>query len=303
MIYCGVDGGGTKTKLILSEDDKIIKTVTTTGSSIDTVSIEETKKVIELALEEIYNKFDLPKVDSIYVGVGGIISDEQIEKVNTVIKTIPYITDKTIVNSGNDMTNAYYSACSGRNNITLIIGTGSVAYGRDEENNEYRASGIGYTEGDFGSGYDMGKRGLSMMSRAFDGRIKHSELTIFLLKKFNIQSYADIVSFFQKNSNDRTFVASIAKIVVQFAEHNDKYALKIIDECTEEILNAIIAVNKKINLKNREIGVIGGLGNSQLYFKMLKSKIKKYDSRFNIHGAELSAEVASLEIAKKQMMY
>ncbi len=301
MIYCGVDGGGTKTKIVIAEEDRIITTITSTASSIDTVSIKDTKKVIEEALDEVYSKYKLPKIDSIFLGLGGIVSENDINEVKNVIKTITHLKEKAIIKCDNDMKNAYYASCSGRNNITLIIGTGSVAFGIDENNNQHRASGINFLEGDFGSGADMGKRALTKMSKAFDGRLEHTPLTLALLKKFKIKTFGDIVNFFVEQVIDRKFLASIAKLVMDFAKEGDKNAIAILDEATEEILQSIIAVDSKINLINREIGIIGGLGNNELYFKTLKNKVLNYDGRFRIHSAEMSAEVASLEMAKEQI--
>lgn len=300
MIYCGVDGGGTKTKIAIAKDDEILDVINCGPSSIDTVSLLEMKNTIENALSEFYKKHDIAKIDSIYLGLGGIATQENISDVNSLIRQIEFINTDAIVNSGNDITNAYYCSCSGRNNITLIIGTGSVAYGIDECGVFHRTSGISFKEGDFGSGYDLGVRALKYMSYALDKRIEGSAFTKYLLDKFSIESISSLINFYEQHCLDRTHIASLAKDVIKFYKSGDVYARKILDEATDEIMLMIKGVDSQINLQNREIGIIGGLGNCNEYFDLLKSKIMHYDNRFNVHANELPAELGSLFIAREK---
>ena len=301
MIYCGIDGGGTKTRVIVTDGDIIIADVLRGPSSIDTVPLEETIRVINSALEYIYNNHDIPLIDSIFVGLGGIASNKQIEVVNNLVSKLSFIKENGVVNSGNDMTNAYLASCSGRNNITVIIGTGAVAFGVDEKGKSHRTNGIHYLEGDFGSGYDIGVRALKKLSLSFDKRIEQSPLTKYLTNKFNIITLSDLIKFMNKYKNDRTFIASIAKIVVEFAIKDDAYAVEIINEAADEILLSIIGVDKSIVLKNREIGIVGNLGKTAIYFNLIKRKIIKYDSSFNIHISNLDPVFGSLVEAKRQI--
>ena len=133
-----------------------------------------------------------------------------------------------------------------------------------------------------------------------NSRIDHTDFTLHLLNTFNIQTYSDIVKFFDEYRNDRTYIAQISKIVTNYAAKNDRYALEILDQATDEMLISIIGVDKNINLKNREVGVVGSLGNSGQYFSLLKEKISKYDKNIYIHSSELDPVNGSLLEAKRQ---
>jgi len=139
------------------------------------------------------------------------------------------------------------------------------------------------------------------MSLAFDSRIKHTLMTIHLLDKYKIQTFSELVRFFDYYKSNRTFVAQISKIVTQFAAKKDEYAIEILNQATDEILLSIIGVDKKIKLNNREIGVVGSLGNSKEYFEMLREKVESYDKNINIHASELEPVEGSLIEAKQQM--
>lgn len=302
MIYCGIDGGGTKTKIVISKDNLIIGKAISGPSSIDTVSLEVSSQNIESGIREIYQKnLNLEHIDSIYAGLGGIASKKDIENVNQFLQMLPYIKKNAKINSGNDITNAFASSCSGRPNITVIIGTGIAAYGTDEEGNSHRASGIHPLEGDFGSGYDIGSRILKRMSTAFDGRIEHTKITKFLLKNNNINSFSDIVTFFSTYKTNRTFVAAMAKTVVEYAIKGDPLAIEVLMEGADEIAISVIAVDKKIKLQNHEIGIVGSLGSADIYFNYIVEAIRQYDSSYIVHRSELDPVEGSLLLSKKQL--
>lgn len=300
MIYCGVDGGGTKTKIIISDENDVLMEVTTGPSSIDTVPFKETIENIKTGLLEIYDKLDIPKIDSIFLGIGGISSDEDSERLNREISQLSFIKENAIVQSKNDIHNAYSASCSGRNNITVIVGTGAVAFGIDEDGKSHRTNGIHFLEGDFGSAYDVGIRALKKMSCAYDGRIPHSKLTRNLLGVFEIQDIKGLIKFYETYKLNRTFIAQIAKIVTSFAREKDKYALEILDEATTELVQSIIGVYNRIQLNNLEVGVVGSLGNSEEFFLRLKKKILQFNDGFNVHSSELDPVRGSLIEAKKQ---
>ena len=298
MIFCGVDGGGTKTKIILSKNDEILDQIIVGPSSIDTVSIDEMYTIVNDGLGELVQRNNNILIDSIFLGLGGIASEEHVMLVNMKIKESKHLSKNCKVDSSNDIQNAYMVSCDGRNNITLIIGTGAVAYGIDEQGKKHRTNGIHFKEGDFGSGYDIGVRILTRMSKAFDGRIKHTEITKHLISKFSINTFIDLVVFFDKYKHNRTFVANLARTIVEFANKNDEYALAVLEEGAKEIALSVIGVDCKINLKNREVGIIGGLGSATIYFDMIEKYIKEYDLRIWVHTSKRDPVEGSLQLAK-----
>lgn len=301
MIYCGVDGGGTKTKVAIFSDDKFIGEMVTERSSIDTIPLSEGIINIKNAITKIYKEYNVSdKIDSIFLGLGGIANAEHIANVNEAARSIKELKTNALINSGNDIMNAFRASCSGRNNITLIIGTGSVGYGIDENGNSHRAGGIHFLEGDLGSSYDVGLRLLNTLAQVFDNRAEGSKLTNHYLKKLEIDSVSDLVDIYVKHKNERTYIASFARDITKYALQGDVIANKILEDAAHEILKHIIAVDKKITLKNREIGIVGSLGNAEPYKSIIKAKIKTYDEKFKVHECELDPVIGSILEAKIQ---
>ncbi|KFZ25784.1 MAG: BadF/BadG/BcrA/BcrD ATPase family protein [Candidatus Izimaplasma bacterium HR2] len=304
MYICGIDGGGTKTRIVISKlNGKIIDSIIVERSSVDTVSFEESVRNISYGIKMLMIRNNLQnKIISIFAGLGGISSLEDIEKINLLLKENIYVSSDVVINSVNDVEIAWYSGCNGRPSITLIVGTGSVAYGVDELGNTFRAGGISFLEGDYGSSYDLGLRSLKYLAKTFDKRIESSKFTEFLMKEFNILSLKDLITVFEENVPNRTQLADYAKLVTKWAIKGDEIALRIVDEGTDELLNMIKAVDKNIKLCNKEISIIGSLGNfNSPYKNELIRKIKEYNSKFVIHENDIEPSYGAVELAMKQI--
>ena len=189
MIYIGVDGGGTKTKVYLYEDNQFVSESTVGPSSINRANIQSSLANIKEGINQCYelSNVTLP-IDSIFLGLTGNPTRENTAHFKKEF-THEKINNNTLVIIDNDMSNAFEAASNGRPSIALIIGTGSVGFGRDEDNNSHRVSGVHYFEGDYGSGYNIGLQSLKAMSKAFDGRLIHTPFTLFIQKKYSFSSY------------------------------------------------------------------------------------------------------------------
>lgn len=76
MYICGIDGGGTKTKIILADlTGKVIGSTVVWPSSIDTVTFDEAIGSVSLGIETIMLQNKLSgEIVSIFAGLGGIPS-------------------------------------------------------------------------------------------------------------------------------------------------------------------------------------------------------------------------------------
>src|SRR5690554_871921 len=207
MYVLGIDGGGTKTAVaVLDLNGNLISTSISGPSSIDTVSIEETKRNIKKAVKNIIgNKKSVFK--SVFAGIGGITSSKQEKVVEDLIRQYDFIDNDTIIVAKNDVNNALAGGLVTRPGIAIIIGTGSVAVGVDEEENSWRCGGYGYKEGDSGSAYDLGIQSLRLLARNIDGRIKGNKFLDELKEKINVYDYVSLTTVI--NTYDRTRIAQL----------------------------------------------------------------------------------------------
>jgi N-acetylglucosamine kinase-like BadF-type ATPase len=296
--YLGIDGGGTKTKLcLINEKKEVIGFYSAGPSSIDTVSEEITRNNILFPYKELLKI--APKnseVSAVFAGIGGIINEEDEQLVKNLLRKLPNLAKNAKINAKNDMYNALYCGLLFDEGMTLIIGTGSVAFGKDSHGNSHKCGGWGYKEGDAGSAYNLGKEALQLAIRATDGRISRTPFTQELCETIGLESIYDIVPVVNSLWEDRTKVASYAKIVTKYAEKNDKNAIQIIDIAIEQIVLAVNGVLRNLDITNKTLVIVGGLGNSEGYFKeKLHQRIKNLDKDIIITSPKVDpAEGAAL---------
>ena len=299
-MFLGIDGGGTKTKVMLVDEAMRTLAVFESGpSSIRTVPIEDTIKHINEALQQCRYAAPKAKISCVFAGLGDIASTADEDEVAKQLRRLDGL-ETAQINVKNDVYNAHAGALAGEAGIAIIIGTGSVAFGIDEAGHHHRAGGYSYKEGDFGSAYWLGREALSLLGKALDQRVKKSPLTDALQAQFKLESFSDVVTLYETHYTERTAVADLAKLVTRFALEGDSHALSIIERATDELVLMIQAVNHTLNLRNKAIGIIGSLGNAPtpLRDKFIE-KVQAYDARFDIFPAKQDPVFGACVVAKK----
>lgn len=181
----------------------------------------------------------------------------------------------------------------------LIAGTGSIIYGKDSKGNIHRVGGFGRMIGDEGSGYSIGRKGLQAVSKYLDGRNNRTKIAELLYKEFKIDTPEKLISSIHKKNFD---IASVSKIVLKSAAGKDKVALKILDEESEELLNLIKAIKKKMRVKKLNLSFAGSLlTNKNAYSDLLKKKIKTSLPSIKIIKPKNSPVEGAILLAKEML--
>ena len=170
-IVVGVDGGGSKTRVLVgTAEGEVLATVEGPKSSVAPGEAQRSADVIaELvtrALAEIAQPGAVfPRV--LYCGVAGTGRDEERRALHSALDA-KELAEEVIIDS--DGLIAMYDAFDDRPGILLVVGTGSIAYGRSPAGEIVRCGGWGPAFGDEGSGGWIGRRALSIVAASSDGR-------------------------------------------------------------------------------------------------------------------------------------
>lgn len=298
--YLGIDGGGTKTKVVVIDDqDQIIYEGSSGPSSIDTVTSEETLNSFKTALNLFYIKYQNITFESIFCGLGGIVDEDDYHLVESLLKNLNGVNDSTYIRARNDMENALYSGLCFDEGMTLICGTGMVSYGKDTFENTHKAGGWGYKEGDLGSGYDLGMRALRHIIKAYDGRKSQDEFSKDIADQIGLKKANDFVDIMDKYYLNRTWIASLSPLVTKHANLGNVYAKEMIDLATDELALSVRAVFNNLRLKEKVLVIVGSLGNSGGYFvNQLHKKITEIDPYINIIKPIVDPALAAAKMAK-----
>jgi N-acetylglucosamine kinase-like BadF-type ATPase len=300
--YIGLDGGGTKTKAVLADEKFNVLTEAHGGPSnflmLGTDKVSETLfDVISECLDGTSVKMeDIGAVVLGSTGAGRRSDAEQLEKA-FIFFTATRGINFEIFRVESDARIALEGAFSGKPGSILIAGTGSIMFGKDSENKIHRVGGFGRFIGDEGSGYILGKHGLTAIAKHFDGRGKATILTEMLKNKYEIDDPSQLITQIYKKNFD---IASVATLVINSAEKGDEVCLNILDQQSEELIEHILAMKKMLRQKELKLSLIGStIATKNVYSKMFKEKVKQKCKFCSIVKPELPPALGAVVMAKQ----
>lgn len=302
LLFLGIDGGGTKTKVaIINEQKNLIYEGLSGPSSLDTVNNKTTLKAFLDALNPFFEKHPNAVFKGCFAGLGGVSKESHKELLRNLITLIPGVTHKTKVTAGSDMENALASGLFEDEGMVLIVGTGSVAYGKNKKGETHKAGGFGYKEGDAGSAYDLGLKAIQTATRALDFRYEMTAFTKEVIETLKFEEPNDVIDFMEQNRENRTFIASLAPIVTKHADLEDAYARRICDSAVDELVLAVCAVQRRLQFEHPQLVIVGTLGNDTHYFKnTLFSKLMVSMPELEVFSPKLEPNLAACNLSLNQ---
>ena len=156
---------------------------------------------------------------------------------------------------GHDAIAALHAATPHGVGVVLISGTGAIAYGRDAEGREARASGWGYLAGDEGSGTWLGLEALRAAARASDGRGETTALVAAIPAELKVADLrAALPQLYGVPHPAPAVLAAFWALHAVFAR--DDVAQRIVAAAADELANAARVVADELALD--EIYLSGG---------------------------------------------
>lgn len=243
-IVAGVDGGGSKTRLILAnETGEELASVEGPRSAMRPGEAEKSGSVIaELVREALIKASIIDGVPTIlYGGFAGVGREEERRDLETELNRLG-VAEEVIVD--NDASIAMTDAFGEGPGIILLAGTGSIAYGRGVDGTFARCGGWGPVFGDEGSGFWIGKRALGIVGAAGDGREPHTALSGSIMTAAEVSSLEELIPW--AIAATTTQIASLASVVMSTAASGDPRANALISLAAEELVLHLRALATKL---------------------------------------------------------
>ena len=300
MYYLGIDGGGTKTKYTLV-DDNLKKVMEVEGGTthLHQVGIEGVRKEITENLNNILGSLKIKESDIAYgffgiPGYGESLGDQN--KIDALIKEIinfPYTV-------GNDGLNAWAAGTACSEGINVIAGTGSIAQGMNKAGKMGRCGGFGPGIGDDGSAYWIGLKTINAYTKQKDGRMEKTKLYDVIEEKHNISYKYEIVDIvFNQLKFNRTELAKFSIICGEAAKLGCEVCKGIFEEAAKEIFAHIRVLAKELELhEDFVISYSGGVFKAgDLILNPLKSLIKDSGLKATLQEPKLNPWDGSVLLA------
>ncbi|MDX6405018.1 MAG: hypothetical protein QOH70_2473 [Blastocatellia bacterium] len=302
-LVVGVDGGGTRTRAVVLDGDRILGEGASGPSNPLRVGIANGAAAIREAIDKACAAASIDRDDLVAAGVGlaGVrrkdirtrMRDVLIETLG--IKNIELMTDGEI---------ALYGATDGAPGIVVISGTGSICVGANRQGKHVFAGGWGPVAGDEGSGSWIARRALQAVAQATDERGPKTALTRAACEYFQVAVPDDLATavYAPTVTNDR--IAGFSKYVIEAARAGDVVARNILADAGRELGKAAVAVIRRLKMEHErfQVAFVGGVfAAGEFVIAPLREDLAQIAKKAFIAPPNFSPTVAAGRLAQEHL--
>lgn len=301
--YLGIDGGGTKTQLLLADDlGKKVDLVTVGPTSLVAVGEKQAVSNLKTGLDKVtqeINSSDQLSVETVVMGLASIDTEAEEKQAAELFQPIfsDYEVNQFTVIS--DSVIALVNATERENAIVLIAGTGSSCYGENQREEMTRVSGLDYLLTDQGSAYDIGLKVLKVAAKSYDGRSPKTELEQLVCEHFQVKQIPELKLKVYGPDLDKSQIARLAEVWSQALEAEDWAAQEIFEWETDELWLMIEAAVAQLGLADTKFDLVleGSIAQLPPIITQIKQRIDRIDWSADIVLPHQPAVYGALKLA------
>jgi N-acetylglucosamine kinase-like BadF-type ATPase len=262
-MFLGVDGGGTKTAFaLIDRDGRILARHQESSAYHLEVGIDGAAAMLARGCATLFASAGV-RADAVEFAFFGMPAYGEDRIVQPQLDALP---DAVLGHRrhlcGNDMVCSWAGSLACADGISVIAGTGSIAYGEIGDKRA-RAGGWGELFGDEGSAYWIARAGLALFSRMSDGRAPRGPLHALMRTRLELADDIDLCQVVYSDlAGERSKIAALSRLVGEAAALGDVQATAIIESAAIEVAALVDAVRGTLGVEPaREVAVSfsGGL--------------------------------------------
>ena len=300
-LVVGVDGGGTRTRVILA-DANGVELARTEGAASALLPGQESSaadviRALIIDVLAIAERIETRPAVCV-VGVAGAGRERAAQALWSALAS-RRVADDVSVQA--DATIALDDAFGDKAGMLLVAGTGSVAFARAPDGALERCGGWGPFIGDEGSAAWLGSRTLSVITAANDGREPETALTGAVLTALELESLEELIPWASEAS--RSALAALAPVVTHVAATGDLRANALVSLCVEELLTHVRTLARRCFVDERAaipLALSGGLlSKGSLVRKRLEQRLRSAVPGASVYPDEVDAARGAVRRARR----
>ncbi len=268
--YCGIDGGGTKTAVLLTDEaGHEAASSQTTGSSWIALGEKGVADLYEAEIDKCLKQAGAQRSELVGIAAGVPCFGENKKADEAITAFMRDRFGETPVYLGNDAEVGWAGSLGLKPGINIVAGTGSIAYGQNSRGDSVRCGGWSTYFGDEGSCYWLGRNAVELFAKEMDGRAEKGALYEIIMDEFKPERPEDFVNMAElKYSHDRSKVAGLQKYLLMAARAGDDSARTLYLAAADELGLMVFAAAKKIQIPGEQLGVSlsGGILHAREFF-------------------------------------
>lgn len=296
--YLGIDAGGTKTESAVSNGAELLGQATTGTSKVLRVGEAEARRNLRQSVLEACDAAGIKPTDISQVCIG--MSGASVAGLVAWAEGVIHELGPAHVKVMGDHIVAHRAAFGTMPGVLVVAGTGSIAYGRNDQGEAARAGGWGPTVSDEGSAYWIGREAVAAALRMHD-LASSNGLYSMIVQFWNAQSPEEVVKIANSDVNAR--FAQLSTMVSAAADKGDAAAREIMVRAGEQLAALAGAVITRLWPADTVVRVAmagGVLQNSSLIRQSFQEALHRRHPRAAISFAYVRPVLGALAMAAQQ---
>ena len=271
-IVLGLDGGGTKTHVVLADETGgLLGAATGSAANWEDVGLEAAAGAVRAVVLEALQTAGIEPgaVDGGVFGLAGTDWPTDVERLGAIPASLGLGGTQEVVND------SFVALRAGANHpwgIAIVAGSGSVVGGRNEAGDEFRTLGLGPLFGDFGGAAEIGDEGVLAVATAYTGLAPATSLTERFMEAMGRGSVEDLLEFLSRQSPE---TARLAPVVLRAAEEGDAVARSIAERAGSSLGANAGLVARKLGMQEQTFEVVLSGGVLRAANRLLEQALKK----------------------------
>jgi N-acetylglucosamine kinase-like BadF-type ATPase len=248
-MFLGVDGGGTKTAFALIDSaGRVLARHQDSSAYYIEVGMAGVAAMLARGCNAVFAAAGVTAADVSFAFFGLPAHGED----RTVVPLLDALPRAVLGHDrylcGNDMVCSWAGSLACADGISVIAGTGSMAYG-EVAGRRARAGGWGELFSDEGSAHWIARAGLGLFSRMSDGRASRGPLYQLVRDRLALQQDLDLCQVvYGELKGERSRIAALSRLVSEAAALGDLQAQAIIDAAAAELAALVDAVRSALDI-------------------------------------------------------
>jgi N-acetylglucosamine kinase-like BadF-type ATPase len=289
-LILGVDGGGTKTHAVITDETgRMLGEGFGGPTNIDDHNLETASLNLGYAVNKARAnaKLEPGPFAAAFLGIAGVVSEADRGLVRELARGLELCTPEHL-GVDHDARVALAGGLSDRPGMVLIAGTGSACFGLGASGERHLTGGWGHLLADEGSGYWLGLEALRAAVCGFDGRGQRSTLEQRALAFLGIRTPEEIMHRVYVVGLSRSELAAFAPTVLEVAASGDPVASEIVERGAKALAETVQVTAARTNLVAPEIVMVGGILKSEVMLEPLRAHLLARLPEMRLVAAEQS---------------
>jgi glucosamine kinase len=301
--YLGIDGGGTKTTCAVGNESQLLAIATAGPSNIVRVGESQARQSLQQSVRQACASAGIAPAEVSRTCVGG--SGAGRPELAKIVRSFLAEILPTPIDVVGDIQIALEAAFGKGPGVIVIAGTGSIAYGRNQQGTTARAGGWGFAIGDEGSAHWIGRAAVSAILHASDlsdessGPPATSPFAAALFKVWGVTSFADLAR--AANSIPSPDFAALFPAV---AASSDDLASHMLSDAGWELAQVAAIVIRRLFARDHvasvPVAMIGGVfRHAPLVRQVFYNELLKLEPRAEVNPQVVEPVEGALRMARR----